>query len=119
MTTNRQNTPIRTKPWVSSPISTEEFGELEREYVLRVLEKRRVFRFFKSLREESEADKLEQLYRERLGVNHALAVNSGTSALITKDSVFSVISTTGTQSVLRMISRPLSDAARGCVMARL
>jgi 8-amino-3,8-dideoxy-alpha-D-manno-octulosonate transaminase len=82
MATNRQNTPIRTKPWVPSPISTEEFGELEREYVLRVLEKRRVFRFFKSLREESEADKLEQLYRERLGVNHALAVNSGTSALI-------------------------------------
>ncbi|MDF2814591.1 MAG: Glutamine--scyllo-inositol transaminase [Paenibacillus sp.] len=76
------HTPIRSKPWVPNFISSEEFGKLEREYVLKVLDKKRVFRFYQGEIEQSEASRLEQLYCERLGVEHALAVNSGTSALV-------------------------------------
>lgn len=74
--------PIRTKPWDFGLISTEEIGELEKEYVLRVLDKKRVFRFTGSNKVDSEAYQLEALYAERLGVRHCLAVNSGTSALV-------------------------------------
>src|SRR5690625_4155729 len=74
--------PVRTKPWVPTFLSSEEFSEIEREHVLRVLEKKRVFRYYQEHIEESESSRLEQLYRERLGLRHALAVNSGTSALI-------------------------------------
>jgi dTDP-4-amino-4,6-dideoxygalactose transaminase len=75
------HTPVRTKPWNYGLLSTAEIGDLEREYVLRVLEKRRLFRYGEGI-EDSEAEQLEQLYRERLGVRHCLAVNGGTSALI-------------------------------------
>ncbi|MEN3284516.1 MAG: hypothetical protein V7607_5656 [Solirubrobacteraceae bacterium] len=74
---------MRTKPWTFGPtLSTDEFGDLERQYVLRVLDKRRVFRFADEEAESSEALALEALYRERLGVAQCLALNAGTSALI-------------------------------------
>lgn len=74
-------TPVRTKPWAFGPISTEEIGDLEKEYVLRVLSKKRLFRYGGS-QEHSEAYALEQLYKERTKVKHCLGVNAGTSALI-------------------------------------
>lgn len=74
--------PVRTKPWIPAFLSTEEFDEVETSYVLRVLEKKRVFRFYEQQLVESEAARLEQLYCQRVGVTHALAVNSGTSAIV-------------------------------------
>lgn len=76
------NSPVRVKPWDFGPLSTEEFGEEEKELVMRVLEKKRVFRFYGAGMEQSETKLLEDLYRERVGVEHCLAVNAGTSALI-------------------------------------
>ncbi|MEF3306994.1 DegT/DnrJ/EryC1/StrS family aminotransferase [Paenibacillus sp. GYB003] len=76
------HTPVRTKPWNFGLLSSEEFGEAEKELVLAVLDKKRVFRFLGSDKEQSEAFKLERLYRERTGAKHALAVNAGTSALV-------------------------------------
>lgn len=49
---------------------------------MRVLDKKRLFRYLGN-HEQSEAYALEQLYRESTGVRHCLAVNSGTSALVT------------------------------------
>jgi 8-amino-3,8-dideoxy-alpha-D-manno-octulosonate transaminase len=72
--------PVRTKPWAFGPaISVDLLGDEEREGVLRVLEKRALFRFEAA---DSEAEQLEALYRERLGSGHCLAVNGGTSALV-------------------------------------
>ncbi|WP_274362342.1 DegT/DnrJ/EryC1/StrS family aminotransferase [Paenibacillus thermotolerans] len=75
-------TPVRQKPWTPPFISSEEFDDLEKQYVLNVLNKKRVFRFYQHGLEDSEASKLEALYRGRTGTKHALAVNSGTSALV-------------------------------------
>ncbi|MBO1003968.1 DegT/DnrJ/EryC1/StrS family aminotransferase [Pseudogracilibacillus auburnensis] len=74
--------PVRTKPWAPEFISSEEFDDLEKEYVLKVLEKKRVFRFYSNKLADSEAARLEKLYRERISSKYALAVNSGTSALV-------------------------------------
>jgi len=82
MQMEKKGRPVRTKPWNFGLLSTEEFGELEKEYVMRVLDKKRVFRFYGNYAEESEAYQLEALYRQRIGVRHCLAVNSGTSALV-------------------------------------
>lgn len=54
----------------------------ESEAVLNVLKKRRLFRFLSNGAEESEAAKVENWYRQRLGCEYALAVNGGTAALI-------------------------------------
>lgn len=75
-------TPVRTKEWVPEFLSTEEFNELEKEYILRVLDKKRVFRYYHEDVENSEAAKLEALYSQRAGTKYALAVNSGTSSLV-------------------------------------
>jgi dTDP-4-amino-4,6-dideoxygalactose transaminase len=75
-------TPVRTKPWVPAFISTEEFNEIETEHVLNVLQKKRVFRFYDKGLQESEAARLEQMYRDRTNTSYGLAVNSGTSALV-------------------------------------
>lgn len=75
-------TPIRTREWVSKYMGSEELGAEEKERVLRVLEKKRVFRYFPEGLEESETALLEEEYKRFLGVDYALAVNSGTSALI-------------------------------------
>jgi dTDP-4-amino-4,6-dideoxygalactose transaminase len=75
-------TPVRTKPWVPTFISTEEFDETEKQYVLNVLNKKRVFRFYQKGLQDSEAAKLEEMYRNRTNTRYALAVNAGTSALV-------------------------------------
>lgn len=77
----RTTPPVRTKPWDFGSLSTEEFGDLEKKYVQHVLDKKRVFRFDNG-KEQSEAYQLENLYRKRAGTRHCLAVNAGTSALV-------------------------------------
>lgn len=77
-----QGTPVRTKPWAPTFLSSEEFNESEKQLILRVLEKKRVFRFYPGGIEDSETARLENIFRQRIGVRHALAVNSGTSALV-------------------------------------
>lgn len=74
-------TPVRTKPWTFEYHGPTEIGELEKQYVLDVLDHGRVFRFINE-EEKSYPALLEKYYRERLGVEYALAVNGGTSALI-------------------------------------
>jgi 8-amino-3,8-dideoxy-alpha-D-manno-octulosonate transaminase len=74
--------PVCPEPIPTSPHGAAEIGEPEKQAVLRVLEKRRVFRFLQEGIEGSETAALEARYAERLGVRHTLAVNSGTSALI-------------------------------------
>lgn len=74
--------PVRTKPWVSKYMGSEELGKEEKERVLQVLDKKRIFRYFPEGLEHSETGLLEQEYKEFLRTDYALAVNSGTSALI-------------------------------------
>lgn len=74
--------PIRTKPWVSKYMGSEELGAEEKSRVLKVLDKKRVFRYYPEGLEDSETSILEQEYKDFLGTNYALAVNSGTSSLI-------------------------------------
>src|SRR4051794_11187647 len=62
-------------------LGSQAFGDLEKEYVLRVLNKKRVFRFSGD-QQESEAYQLEQHFKQRSGAKHCLVLNSGTSALI-------------------------------------
>lgn len=69
--------------WNFGLISTSEFGDLETEYLTKVMKKKRVYRYTPGPVDASEAFKLEQLYANLLGVNHCLAVSSGTSALVT------------------------------------
>src|SRR5690606_2623694 len=75
-------TPVRTKPWVSKYMGSEELGAEEKARVLKVLEKKRIFRYLPDGLETSEASALEEEYKSFLGTKYALAVNSGTSALI-------------------------------------
>lgn len=75
-------TPVRTTPWVSKFIGGEELGQEEKGRVLQVLEKKRIFRYLPHGLEDSEVSKLENEYKNFQGVDFALAVNSGTSALI-------------------------------------
>jgi dTDP-4-amino-4,6-dideoxygalactose transaminase len=75
--------PVHTGPWVPAFHGSEEFADEEREAVLRVLDKKRVFRFLTSGIEDSEASRLEEAYRGLVGRPHALAVSSGTAALVT------------------------------------
>ena len=82
MNTDSTFQPVRTKPWDFGMLSTEEFGQREKDLVLQVLEKKRVFRYYGGDKEQSEAYRLEELYRESVGTKYALAVNSGTSALV-------------------------------------
>jgi len=73
---------VRTKPWVSKYMGSEELGAEEKERVLAVLDKKRVFRYLPTGLETSECGALENEYRSFVGTQYALAVNSGTSALI-------------------------------------
>lgn len=74
--------PVRTKRWVSKYMGSEELGAEEKKRVLEVLDKKRVFRYFPHGLEHSETAQLEQEYKKFLGTDYALAVNSGTSALV-------------------------------------
>ena len=75
--------PVHEGAWVPSFHGSEEFAEEEKAAVLRVLEKKRVFRFLPSGIEDSEAARLEEAYRGLVGRPFALAVSSGTAALVT------------------------------------
>ncbi len=74
--------PVRTKPWVSKYMGSEELGTEEKARVLEVLDKKRIFRYLPVGLEKSECSALENEYKEFLGSAYSLAVNSGTSALI-------------------------------------
>lgn len=78
----QRDTPVRATPWNYGMLSSAELGDREREYVLNVLDKKRLFRYLEEGAETSEALRLEEFYKELLGVRHCLAVNSGTSALV-------------------------------------
>jgi len=71
-------TPVRTVPLPSGGHGVAEIGPEEEQAVLRVLREKRVFRYS----EQSETAQLEQAYAQFTGQKYALAVNSGTSALI-------------------------------------
>ncbi len=73
---------VRTTPWVSEFQGVEALGDEEKARVLAVLEKKRIFRYLADGYEDSEARQLENEYRELTGCSYALAVNAGTSALI-------------------------------------
>ncbi|MBB6022759.1 8-amino-3,8-dideoxy-alpha-D-manno-octulosonate transaminase [Paenibacillus sp. JGP012] len=75
--------PVRTREWAPDYISTEQIGLEEKERVLHVLEKRRLFRWESDQIKDSETAQLEEFYSRNLNVKHALAVNSGSSALVT------------------------------------
>lgn len=56
--------------------------EEEIEAVVNVLKRKSPFRFYGHTNEESYSERLEKAYCDKLGRKHALAVNSGTAALI-------------------------------------
>ena len=68
--------------WPSYFHGSEEIAEEEKAAVLRVLDKKRLFRYLANGIDDSEASQLEAGYRDLLSRKHALAVNSGTAALI-------------------------------------
>jgi dTDP-4-amino-4,6-dideoxygalactose transaminase len=57
-------------------------GEEEKEAVLKVLDRQRLFRFYGPGDNPSVVDEFEERFAKFLGVEHALAVSSGTAALI-------------------------------------
>ena len=75
-------TPVRTTPLRGGFHGSSLIDERETAAVTGVLAKKRLFRFLASGAEESEAARVEAWYRERLGKEYALAVNSGTASLI-------------------------------------
>lgn len=75
-------TPVREEPLRGGFHGSAEIDEQEMEAIRKVLQKKRLFRFLSKGAEESEATKIENWYRERLGRKYALAVNAGTSSLI-------------------------------------
>ena len=74
-------TPVRTKPFPPGWHGVAEIGEKEEQAVLKVLREQRVFRFLGD-QEKSETAQLEKAFSKATGQPYALAVNSGTSALI-------------------------------------
>src|SRR5437879_4777122 len=75
--------PLYAGAWPSGFHGSAEFAEEEKEAVLRVLDKKRVFRYLADGIEDSEAARLEKGYCDLTGQQFALAVSSGTSALVT------------------------------------
>jgi len=73
--------PVATEPFPNAWLGPSEIGEEEIEAVTRVLRSKRIFRFLNPP-EESECARLERLFCEMTGCNHALAVGGGTAALI-------------------------------------
>jgi 8-amino-3,8-dideoxy-alpha-D-manno-octulosonate transaminase len=74
-------TPVRTESLPPSWHGVAEIGEAEEQAVLKVLREQRVFRFLGD-QEQSETAQLEKGFVEFTGQKYALAINSGTSALI-------------------------------------
>ena len=59
-----------------------EIGEEEKRQVLEVLERKYLFRYYGPQEYPSKVCELEQRFAAKMGAQHALAVNSCTSALI-------------------------------------
>ena len=75
-------TPVRTTPLRGGFHGSAVMDEREVAAVNTVLAKKRLFRFLATGAEESEAARIEEWYRQRLGKEYALAVNCGTASLI-------------------------------------
>lgn len=75
-------TPVRPTPLRGGFHGSEEIDQHEIDAVLNVLKKKRLFRYLSAGIEESDAAKIEEWYRQRLGRKFAHAVNGGTAALI-------------------------------------
>ena len=75
-------TPVNPGGWFPVFHGSEEFGDAEKAMILRVLDKKRVFRFLRDGADDSESTRLEALYSQFIGRKYNLAVNGGTSALI-------------------------------------
>lgn len=79
-------TPAKTTPNTPMFPGALEIGELEKKYVLEVLESKRLFRYYGpgvAIEEfPSKAEELEREFSAKMGTRHAVAVNSCTSALI-------------------------------------
>lgn len=73
--------PVRTKPFPSALHGIQEVGQEEKDAVMSVLERQKIFRFLSS-EEESFAARFEAAYREYTGCSYALAVTGGTTALV-------------------------------------
>ncbi|MEM2960644.1 MAG: DegT/DnrJ/EryC1/StrS family aminotransferase [Candidatus Bathyarchaeia archaeon] len=78
--------PIKTTPNFPMYPGALEIGELEKKYVLEVLESKNLFRYYGPgvdlEKFASKAEELEKKIAERMGTKYAVAVNSCTSALI-------------------------------------
>jgi 8-amino-3,8-dideoxy-alpha-D-manno-octulosonate transaminase len=71
-------TPVRKTPLHSQPYGPQFYDEVEKREILEVLESRRPFRWWKG---DSKALQFEKAYAAHIGVNHAIGVTSGTTAL--------------------------------------
>jgi len=78
--------PVKTTPNVPMFPGALEIGELEKKYVLEVLESKQLFRYYGpgvAIEQfPSKAEELEKRFAARMGAKYAVAVNSCTSALI-------------------------------------
>jgi 8-amino-3,8-dideoxy-alpha-D-manno-octulosonate transaminase len=80
-TTPTTTTPVIVDPPASYFLGPQEIGDEEIAMVTQALRSKNLFRYLKS-EEDSFTFRFEKEFRKATGVEHALAVNSGTSALI-------------------------------------
>ncbi|NCO34765.1 MAG: aminotransferase class I/II-fold pyridoxal phosphate-dependent enzyme [Armatimonadetes bacterium] len=74
-------TPVRTDPWPPMFPGGTAYGEEEKQAAIAVIDAQSPFRYY-GTNPLKQVDQLEKEYREFLGVEHALAVGSGSAALI-------------------------------------
>src|SRR5207247_1475555 len=82
-------TPVRTEPLPLEFPGIHYFGEEETEAALRVLSRRSLFRYY-GIDLGREVESLESEFAQFVGVAHAVAVTSGTGALVTALSALGV-----------------------------
>ncbi|KKL82225.1 hypothetical protein LCGC14_1986910, partial [marine sediment metagenome] len=75
--------PAKTTPNLPMFPGGMEIGEEEKKAVLEVLDHKYLFRYYGPEEFPSRVKMLEEEFAQRIGIKHALAVNSCTSALIT------------------------------------
>lgn len=73
--------PVRTKPWPPMFPGGTVYGEEEKRAAVAVIEAKSPFRYY-GPDLKCQVDQLEKEYREYLGTDHALAVGSGSAALL-------------------------------------
>ena len=73
-------TPVRKTPLESRPYGPQFYDDVEKRELIEVLESRSPFRWWKG---NSKVLQFEKAYADHIGVKHALAVTSGTTALYT------------------------------------